>query len=100
MCPVALRGYSSRFCSQVDRFSCFVAPLPQPFSGESAGGAARCAGGTTDPLIFTREHHHEPPQRHRRRLPAPGIDTPGSNSQLQQYVARLHSTLLDRSRPL
>ena len=28
------------------------------------------------------------------------LPRPGSNSQLQQYVARLHSTLLDRSRPL
>lgn len=28
------------------------------------------------------------------------LPKPGSNSQLQQYVARLHSTLLDRSRPL
>ncbi len=28
------------------------------------------------------------------------LPQPGSNSQLQQYVARLHSTLLDRSRPL
>ena len=28
------------------------------------------------------------------------LPKPGSNAQLQQYVARLHSTLLDRSRPL
>lgn len=28
------------------------------------------------------------------------LPKPGSNRQLQQYVARLHSTLLDRSRPL
>ncbi len=28
------------------------------------------------------------------------LPRPGSNTQLQQYVARLHSTLLDRSRPL
>ncbi|MBC7605264.1 MAG: wax ester/triacylglycerol synthase family O-acyltransferase [Ramlibacter sp.] len=28
------------------------------------------------------------------------LPKPGSNTQLQQYVARLHSTLLDRSRPL
>lgn len=28
------------------------------------------------------------------------LPRPGSNRQLQQYVARLHSTLLDRSRPL
>ena len=28
------------------------------------------------------------------------LPSPGSNAQLQQYVARLHSTLLDRSRPL
>lgn len=28
------------------------------------------------------------------------LPTPGSNRQLQQYVARLHSSLLDRSRPL
>ena len=28
------------------------------------------------------------------------LPKPGSNSQLQQFVARLHSTLLDRSRPL
>ncbi|MDM0055176.1 WS/DGAT/MGAT family O-acyltransferase [Variovorax fucosicus] len=28
------------------------------------------------------------------------LPSPGTNRQLQQYVARLHSTLLDRSRPL
>ena len=28
------------------------------------------------------------------------LPKPGTNRQLQQYVARLHSTLLDRSRPL
>jgi diacylglycerol O-acyltransferase len=28
------------------------------------------------------------------------LPQPGTNRQLQQYVARLHSTLLDRSRPL
>ena len=28
------------------------------------------------------------------------LPKPGSNRQLQQYVARLHSSLLDRSRPL
>lgn len=36
-------------------------------------------------------------EHHIRHITLP---KPGSNSQLQQYVARLHSTLLDRSRPL
>jgi len=36
-------------------------------------------------------------EHHIRHITLP---QPGSNSQLQQYVARLHSTLLDRSRPL
>ena len=36
-------------------------------------------------------------EHHVRHITLP---KPGSNSQLQQYVARLHSTLLDRSRPL
>jgi len=36
-------------------------------------------------------------EHHIRHITLP---KPGSNTQLQQYVARLHSTLLDRSRPL
>ncbi len=36
-------------------------------------------------------------EHHVRHITLP---KPGSNTQLQQYVARLHSTLLDRSRPL
>ena len=36
-------------------------------------------------------------EHHVRHITLP---RPGSNTQLQQYVARLHSTLLDRSRPL
>ena len=36
-------------------------------------------------------------EHHIRHITLP---KPGSNAQLQQYVARLHSTLLDRSRPL
>lgn len=36
-------------------------------------------------------------EHHVRHITLP---KPGSNAQLQQYVARLHSTLLDRSRPL
>ena len=84
-------GYQGDFFEDVK--ACLAQRLHLADGVHAQAGADALRPG--QPGVGRRRRHR--PRHHIRHITLP---KPGSNTQLQQYVARLHSTLLDRSRPL